>query len=196
MIRTSGFEMAIRCSQGMTCIDLGANLGVYTRKMALGTKQVIAFEPDPWTIEKLRAKVSDLDNVRIENAAAGTTEGMVPLYRHLQFERQPFLHSESSSIIVNKSNVTENGAVEVRQLDFIHYLETLDEDIGVLKIDIEGAEVDLLEALFDRPDILSRINCIFAETHEKRIPSHRSRVKSLRARAHKMEHPYINLYWH
>ena len=44
--------------------------------------------------------------------------------------------------------VTEQGAVEIRQIDFIGYLENLDEDIGVLKIDIEGAEVDLLESLF------------------------------------------------
>ena len=47
--------------------------------------------------------------------------------------------------------------------NFLVYLENLDEDIGTLKIDIEGAEVELLEALFDRPDILERVRHIFAE---------------------------------
>ena len=42
------FEEAIHRSEGMTCIDLGANIGEFTRKMASGAKQVIAFEPDPW----------------------------------------------------------------------------------------------------------------------------------------------------
>ena len=29
----AAFEEALRRSEGMTCIDLGANVGVYTRKM-------------------------------------------------------------------------------------------------------------------------------------------------------------------
>ena len=73
------------------------------------------------------------------------------------------MYSEASSVIADKRNLTEEDAVEVKQIDFIRYLEGLDEDVGVLKIDIEGAEVDLLESLFDRPDILARIDNIFAE---------------------------------
>ena len=44
----AAFEEALRHSEGMMCIDLGANVGVYTRQMALQAKRVIAFEPDPW----------------------------------------------------------------------------------------------------------------------------------------------------
>ena len=58
-----------------------------------------------------------------------------------------------------------------------------DDDIGILKVDIEGAEVPLLEALFDRSDLMGRISHIFAETHEWLIPDHKPRVKALRARA-------------
>lgn len=163
--------------------------------MASGTKRVIAFEPDPWTIKALKNNTSDLNNVKIENVAAGTFEGIVRLYRHIHFEKDPILYSESSSVFVDKNNVTKAGAVEVRQIDFIRYLEEINEDIGILKIDIEGAEIDLLEALFKRPDILKRISCIFAETHEKRIPGHASRVKSLCMMAYRMKNPYVNLYW-
>ena len=73
---------------------------------------------------------------------------------------------------------------------------TLDEKIGVLKLDIEGAEVDLLEALLASPIILSRIRHIFAETHEKRILDHRMRVKAIRKRARKVKQPDINLNRH
>ena len=193
--RTIEFEAAVRRCEGTTCIDLGANVGKYTRKMASGAKQVIAFEPDPWACAALRANVADLDNVRIENAAAGTREGRVLLYRHARFEEDPRLYSQSSSVVSSKRNVTGEDAVEVRQVDFIGYLEDLDTDIGLIKMDIEGAEVALLEALFDRPDILRRIDCLFAETHETRIPGHEPRVKALRERAREMERPYINLYW-
>lgn len=195
MLRTNGFENAVQCSGGMTCIDLGANLGVYTRKMASGTKRVIAFEPDPWTVDALEANVADLDNVRIEKVAAGTSEKTVLLYRHTHFEQDPAAHSESSSVIDSKNNVAKANAVQVRQIDFIRYLENIDEEIGILKMDIEGAETDLLEALFERSDILSRINYIFAETHEGRIPQHKPRVKTLRMKAFRMKRSYINLYW-
>ena len=59
----------------MTCVDLGANVGEYTAKMAFMAKQVIAFEPEPWAYAALQANVADLDNVRIENVAAGVNEG-------------------------------------------------------------------------------------------------------------------------
>ena len=190
------FDEAMRSCEGMTCIDLGANIGEFTRKMALRAKQVIAFEPDPWAHAELQANVADLNNVKVVKAAAGTCEKKVLLHRHAQFEDNPVRYSESSSVIASKSNVTEQGAVEIRQIDFIGYLENLDEDIGVLKIDIEGAEVDLLESLFDRSDILGRIDHIFAETHENRIPGHKARVNALRERVQTIRRPRVNLYWH
>ena len=190
------FEEAMRHSTGMICIDLGANVGEYTIKMASGAKQVIAFEPDPWAYAALHRNVADLNNVKIENAAAGASDGTVLLYRRAGFDDDPAFNSQSSSIVAGKSNVTQEGAIEVRQIDFIGYLENLDEDIGVLKMDIEGAEVDLLEALFDRPDILKRIDFIFAETHETRIPGHETRVAALRERARLTNQPRVNLYWH
>ena len=190
------FEETLRRCRGTTCIDLGANLGVYTRMMASHAKQVIAFEPDPWTFAKLRANVAEFDNVVIENAAAGTSEQSVYLYRAPRFEEDPVERSVSSSVITSKCDVVEEGAVKVRQVDFLRYLEDLDDDIWILKIDIEGAEVPLLEALLDRSDLMGRIGHIFAETHEKWIPDHKPRVKALRARARKSKRPYINLDWH
>ena len=191
----AAFEEALRRSEGMTCIDLGANVGKYTKKMASVAKRVIAFEPDPWACAELRANIADLDNVIIENAAAGACEKKALLYRHARFDSDPALYSEASSVIADKRNLTEEDAVEVRQIDFIRYIEGLDEEIGVLKIDIEGAEVDLLESMLDRPDILARIDNIFAETHESAIPAHKPRVNALYEKARSIERPYINLSW-
>ena len=155
-----------------------------------------AREPDPWTFAALRANVADLDNVRLENAAAGTMDGSVFLFRHGRVGEDPARYSKTSSVIGAKNDVTDDGSVEVRQIDFGKYLEELDEEIGVLKIDVEGAEVDMLEALFERKDTLERINYIFAGTHERRIPEHVPRVKALRTVARRLQRPYVNLYWH
>ena len=190
------FDEALRRSEGKTCIDLGANIGSYTRKMASVAKRVIAFEPDPWACAELRANLADLDNVTIMNAAAGACEKRVLLYRHPRFENNPASYSEASAIISSSRNVTEEDAIEVRQIDFIRYLEDLDEEVGVLKIDIEGAEVELLESLFDRPDVLARIDNISAETHESAILAHKLRVNALYEKARSIERPCINLSWH
>lgn len=192
----AAFDEALLRSEGKTCIDLGANIGLYTRKMAIKAKEVIAFEPDPWACAELRAGVADLDNVTIVEAAAGACEKKILLYRHPRFRNSPASYSISSSIIADKRGNSQENAVEVRQLDFIRYLEGLDEEVGVLKIDIEGAEVDLLESLLDRPDVLERINHIFAETHENIFPAHKTRVNALYEKARSIESPYINLSWH
>jgi len=193
--QTRAFPEALRNSRNMTCIDLGANVGEYTRTMATVAKRVIAFEPDPWTLSVLQTNVADLDNVTIEGVAAGMRDGRTMLYRHSQFEENPTFYSESSSLIASKSNIAGGEAVEVRQVSFIDYLERLNEDIGIIKMDIEGAEVDLLETLFDRHDVMKRIHYIFAETHESRIPSHALRVKRLHDTVQELQRPIINLYW-
>ena len=195
LAQTREFPEALSRSEGMTCIDLGANVGHYTRRMASVAKQVIAFEPDPWAFAALQNSVADLDNVRIEKAAAGTSEGRIRLHRHVRFEEDPARYSSSSSVFTDKSNVSNEGAVLVRQIDFIDYLRSLDEEVGIIKIDIEGAEVELLETLLDESDVLRRINYIFAETHESRIPGHEPRVKMLRENAARLTKPDINLYW-
>ena len=191
----SEFDEALNCSAGKTCIDLGANVGEYTNIMAVKAKRVIAFEPDPWAHAQLQANVADLDNIIIENAAAGTWDGTVLLYRRTGFESNPTSNSQSSSVIAAKNNVCLEEAVEVEQIDFIAYLNNLDENIGIVKIDIEGAEVELLENLFNRPDILKRIDYIFIETHESRIPGHEPRVKKLRESENHIDRPHINYYW-
>ena len=121
----------------------------------------------------------------------------VLLWRHSQFNDNPTKYSTSSSIIADKFDVIDHDqAIEVRQINFIEYLYGLDKDIGTIKIDIEGAELDLLEALLDRPDLLSRIDYVFAETHERQIPDHAARVCDLRDRTAPLTHPYFNLDWH
>ena len=195
LARTDGFAEAMRRSNGLTCIDLGANVGEYTRMLSATAKEVIAFEPDPWTCARLRANLSDLDNVRIENAAAGISDGTVLLYRHPDFDRDPEFHSQSTSVFASKANVAGRAAAAICQVGFIRYLRALDRDIGILKIDIEGAEVDLLEALFDEPALLGRIMYIFAETHESKIPGHSERVDVLRRRAAVCRRPLVNLEW-
>jgi FkbM family methyltransferase len=190
------FAAAAQDTSGLLSIDLGANVGDYTRQLARTASRVIAFEPDPWSVAQLRAHTKSLGNVTIEEAAASVEDGEITLMRHVDFDGDPSLNSLSSTIVAEKDNMPVTASDKVRQVDFIRYLRDLDEDIGVLKIDIEGAEVPLLEALFEAPDLLRRIRYIFAETHEKKIAGHVDRVRTLQEFAERCSSPHINLYWH
>ena len=190
------FDDALRISIDKTCIDLGANVGEYTEKMARIVKSVIAFEPDPWAYAELKINVANFTNVRLENAAASTSDGTMSLWRHAEFHDDPAKWSTNSSLISRKFSVTNSDQmVEVRSINFIDYLADLDEDIGVIKMDIEGAEVDILEALLDAPEVLDRVDYIFAETHERMIRDQKARVNALIKRTFRMTRPYFNLNW-
>ncbi|TYC50015.1 FkbM family methyltransferase [Rhodobacterales bacterium] len=187
---------ALEKCAGMVCIDLGANVGEFSEMMAARASRVIAFEPDPWSLQRLVERVGGLENVEIVEAAAGLEDGSITLYRHEDFDADPLINSQSSSVIASKKNVSADGGHVVTQVNFLRFLRELDEDIGILKIDIEGAEVDLLESLFANPKLFRRIRYVFAETHEKKIPGHRERVRALREKSQKTWRPVVNLYWH
>ena len=163
--------------------------------MALSAKAVITFEPDPWTISELRTNVADLDNVVLMKAAASTGDATVSLFRGPDFSRNPSMLSQSSSIVEANPAVVQESAEMVQQIDFIRYLSEPNEDIGIIKIDIEGSEFELLEALCDSPEVLGRIDFVFAETHESIMPEFDIRAASLRERARGVAKPRINMYW-
>ena len=190
----AAFHEALRDAAGTVCFDLGANLGQHTRVMAASAAKVYAFEPDPWTAAKLRDVLGDLPNVEIVEAAAGTEDGTFPLYRTATFEDDPVEQSQSSSLMAQKQNIDTSRAVDVKVIDFPAFLERLGTRIGVIKMDIEGAEVPLLETLFDHP-VMARIGHIFVETHESRIPELLQRTDALRARAATMTQPVVNMDW-
>lgn len=190
----AAFREALDGAGGKVCIDLGANLGQHTRTMAAKASKVYAFEPDPWTADKLREAVTDLQNVEVVESAAGAEAGSFPLYRTASFDDDPVEQSQSSSLLAEKRNVDSSTAIEVSVINFTDFLEDLDQDIAVIKMDIEGAEVPLLEALFDHP-VKSRIGYLFVETHESRIPELLDRTDALRARAATMTQPVVNMDW-
>lgn len=191
---TALFARAMGEAQGGICIDLGANMGLFTEQMAQVAKRVYAFEPDPWTADQLRQNVGHLDGVEVIEAAAGVEEGSMPIYRSAKFDTDPQKGSLSSTLIAEKTNVGDTETVHVKVVDFCRFLRELDSDIALLKVDIEGAEVALLEALLDDP-VCQRIAYIFVETHETKVPSLVARSKALRRRVRHMTRPIVDMDW-
>ena len=184
-----------RLDHGAICIDLGANLGEVTERLAQIAGHVHAFEPDPWTFAQLQKRVGHLANVTLHPAAAGPRDGTMIFHRDPQFAQDPTMRSQGTSAF--RSDLWKAGGeqIEVEMIDFRRFLRELDRDVALVKIDIEGGEAALLEALLDTPEA-SRIGAIFAETHECHIRELREPVARLRRRAKSLSRPRLYLDWH
>lgn len=190
------FKKAVAACAGTTCVDLGANQGEFTRILARACREVIAVEPDPWTAELLRRNISDLANVKVVEAAAGTRDGQITMYRHQNYDDDPAWASQATSVFADKADTQGGMEITVAEIDFCRMLEDIQGPIGLIKMDVEGAEVDLLESLLDRPDLCARISHVFVEMHDGMVPSLRARSDQLFLRCEAIEKPLIDLGWH
>lgn len=176
-------------------VDLGANAGEFTCAMARTGARVYAFEPDPHALGLLRDAVAGFDNVTVVPAAAGPADGTATLYRKTSFRREPDRATKSSSTYAEKRNVSAADAVTVEVRDFPAFLTALDRDVALIKIDIEGGEVPLMEALLAAP-VAARIDEIYVETHERRLPDLARRTQALRSATAHRDRPRVNWDWH
>jgi len=184
-----------RLGPGDIAIDLGANAGEFTVPMARTGARVHAFEPDPHALSLLCKAVAGYPNVSVVAAAAGDHDGTSRLYRAAGFAREPDRRSKSSSLFADKRNVGPADAVEIEVRDFIGFLRGLDGPVALVKMDIEGAEVQVLEALLGS-DQAERVDAIFVETHERGLPALAGRIRALKERSRSLGRPRINWDWH
>ena len=176
-------------------IDLGANVGEFTIQLANTGAQVYAIEPDPHAFELLEKATQSYPNVKLINAAASDHDGEMQLYRSAEFDKSPDRLTKSSSLFVDKKNVSKASAVNIRTIDFCKFLKTLKKPVKLMKVDIEGAEVPLFENIYEQK--LERLlEHAFVETHERDIPDLALRTKALKERTLYSSNPSINWNWH
>ena len=123
-------------------VDCGANIGmaVLFFKTFRPDAEVIAFEPDPITFARLvrTVEVNGLRDVRLENAAVGDKDGTVAFYW------QP-IGSGGMTASVEPSWGGDTRQ-EVRAVRLSTWIQ---EPIDFLKLDVEGAEYDVVRDLID-----------------------------------------------
>lgn len=177
---------------GDIVLDCGANVGSMTARFVQRGAHVHAFEPDPVAHETLSGKFADHPLVTIHNAAVGTEDGEAVLFRIDSFEDNPTGHTVSSTLFAQEGNYHDSG-VKVKIVDIVTFIKTLTahhREIALLKLDIEGAEVEILEALAEQK-MFDQIRYTLVETHERKRPEAAARFAALRAAA--AENPTWNL---
>ena len=150
-------RVAAQLSPGDIAIDCGASDGGCTRRLAANGATVYAFEPDPHGMKGLRDQFLNMPNVWLLEQAVGIEDSSVELHRVEHFDENPDHFVASSSLFhsIRRGNGT---SVPVRQIDFPAFLAALPHRVAILKMDIEGAEVPILEHLLElRPHRQGRL---------------------------------------
>lgn len=152
---------------GEIAIDLGANVGKITEKLAKRGAIVYAFEPDPSAYQALLKKVARYNHrVHCYNVAVSDHNGYARLYFHVNAKENPEKWSVASSLVKEKGNVDQSHFVETELIDIGEFIQKLDKPIKLLKVDIEGAEIEVLNHLIDL-GLHKKIHQIVVETHER-----------------------------
>jgi FkbM family methyltransferase len=118
--------------------DVGANIGAITLVAARRCARVVAFEPEPTTMAKLRnnVHVNGLNNVRLEPIALSDQDGDVML------TLGPECNSGMNSIALRR---TDRPSISVKTTTADAFLSAIASDAPtVMKIDVEGAEARVL----------------------------------------------------
>jgi|TARA_B100001094_G_scaffold47030_1_gene42237 FkbM family methyltransferase len=120
-------------------IDIGANLGLFTFFMSRASKHVFAFEPNPYPLENLKDLVDS--NVTILPIALGNNDGPVEI--KIPHHRKGW-SSNGASLASKEINDGKILNIQCRKLDSLNI-----ENIGLIKIDVEGFEIEVIRGAKD-----------------------------------------------
>jgi FkbM family methyltransferase len=183
---------------GDLVLDCGANVGAITAILAETGADVLAFEPDPFAFAALSARFADHPRVTLVNAAVGASAGTVRLMRAANFEDNPTGASVKSTILQGGRAIDASNGFDVPLISFPDLIRekiAAGREVAFVKMDIEGAELEILEVL-DRDGLLAQIRVIVVETHERKFKDLRPRYKALRdSFAEKYPGNRVNLDW-
>jgi len=140
---------------GQTFVDIGAHFGYFTllaSKLVSDSGKVLAFEPSKSSFDLLRKNSKRRKNISIHNKAISLTNGTI------EFNEFSNLYSEYSSInaeqFINESwykyNPPKKTEIESIRLDDFLAHHSIRPDM--IKIDVEGAEYDVIRGLVKFPD--------------------------------------------
>ncbi len=121
----------------MTVVDVGANIGVYTRyfcRLVGNSGSVHSFEPDSTNFKHLQKNTRHLSNVVINHSAVGERCGSIKLYISdaMNVDHRTFDSGDG------------RRSIDVRVLSLDDYFQP-GQPIDFIKIDVQGYELSVLK---------------------------------------------------
>ena len=146
---------------GMVVVDIGSNIGISARFfLESGAKFIYLYEPDKENLYFLRKNITDFRHSYIlEEKAISISTGTssFEVEKTGRYGRLVNDKSQNDGISRNRTEVEVLGIADVLSSVLLNF-----QDIDILKIDIEGLELEIVKAI--PPQSLARIKMIQYET--------------------------------
>lgn len=183
-----------RLGKGDLVLDCGANVGLITRYLATTGAHVIAFEPDPRAFARLQKRCGHLPNVTLRNEGVLDKQDVLPLFDHAEGQEAETAFTVGSSLITAKKNIDTNRSRQVPLIDLIQFLREQPKKVSLIKLDVEGAEIAILEKLI-REKAWDRFDRMYVETHETKIPEQIPALQAIKNDLAANQVTHIKLNW-
>jgi len=140
-------------------IDAGANIGKYSLLASKNASKIIAVEPENgnFTLLKKNMILNQVQNVKLINSALASKKGSIRLY---------VSDDSSTPSLYLKNKSEEINSYEVKSVTLNQLLtENNVDQVDFLKMDIEGAEMEVLNHFSDS---VGKIKKAIIEIHENK----------------------------
>jgi FkbM family methyltransferase len=166
----------------LTVIDVGSNIGIWISFLAnvLGeSSQVHAFEPNPTaqTFLKSFVTVNNLANINLHNLALSNSEGTANLFIDEDNATDPYAS-------LNPGRIPNYIQVRTSTLDIEFDRFANAPELGFIKLDVEGFELEVLEGADSAirrymPDLCIEINMFSWATRKHSLLALEDHLKAL-----------------
>ena len=149
-----------------TAIDIGGNIGFWSRDFCDRFENVIIFEPEASNIECLERNLLDKKNYTLHKVGLGSKEETKTFYKSLATSGG---HSFFRDQIFEEQ--VEESFLEIKKLDDYNFT-----NVGLIKIDTQGSEYDIL---IGGQQTLTNNNCVLNIEIEHKNEFQRQRGKQI-----------------
>ena len=185
---------SIKLTKADIAIDCGANVGNITQHLCKSGATVYSFEPNPYAFRVLQDRFSNVQNVHCFLKGVSDNKSKMKLYLHENSDEDQVYWSVGSSLLNFKGNVLTDKYVEVEIIDLCEFIESLNQRVRILKMDVEGVECRILEKIIST-GVIDKIDYAFIETHDHKIPELKAETNAIRELIKKRRIENINLDW-
>jgi FkbM family methyltransferase len=160
-------------------VDIGANRGEVSHRLLQAGYEVYAFEPFPPVVEKLKERLGNKPNLHIFPFALGKVNEERELHivsdeKLLSNPDGPQLYPDSDYTLLSSLSkhslpegliFTETIPISVRNLESLHASSEIPSDIGLVKIDTEGSDLEVILGMGEH-----RYPVVVAEFWDSKFP--------------------------
>jgi FkbM family methyltransferase len=138
--------------------DVGAHVGYYTLLASKIAKEIISIEPNPFNYKllKFNLRINKIKNVYALNIAASNYNG----------ETGIFIPKLKGKIATDESRLDNNiSRIKIKVVKLDDLLLKIGKNPDVIKIDVEGSEMQVLEGLQEA--LRKGVKCLMIEVHSE-----------------------------